>query len=66
MELVLSLSSIHHIYTIIYELNRIYSALIPSYNNTANPGFYEKKNNNTILERIMAYYTPLVLENGLE
>ena len=61
-ETVLSLSSICHIYTTIYELDRIYSALIPSYNNTANPGFCKKKeNNNTIFGMGLGLVTRLWL-----
>ena len=64
----LSLSSIRHIYTIIYELDRIYSNLIPSYNNTANPGFYKRnKNNNAIFwNRIRVYYSPFSFEKALK
>ena len=66
MELVLSLSSICHIFIAIHELIEYIAIIIPSYNNTTNPRFFEKKNNNIILERIRAYYTPLVIENGFK
>ena len=40
--------------------------MIPSYNNTANPGFCKRKRIIIFLNGIRACYTPLILENNLK